>query len=59
MPAREGFTMKAKPSYEGKPSLVEAKPMHMRIAQVFSHAAEIGVFLAAAAALTVGMLGLR
>ena len=51
--------MKARPSYEGKPSLVEAKPMHMRIAQVFSHAAEIGVFLAAAAALTVGMLGLR
>jgi len=33
--------------------------MQTRVAQVCSHVAEIGVFLAAAAALTVGVLGLR
>ena len=35
------------------------KRMQGRVALVCSHVAEIGVFLAAAAALTVGMLGLR
>jgi hypothetical protein len=33
--------------------------MQGRLALVCSHLAEIGVFLAAAAALTVGMLGVR
>ena len=35
------------------------KDMQGRLALVCSHLAEIGVFLAAAAALTVGMLGVR
>jgi hypothetical protein len=33
--------------------------MQGRLVRVCSHVAELGVFLAAAAALTVGMLGVR